>query len=124
MRSQSVPNSGQWGCTATRVYCRRERWPQGYDEVHYQLQVTLDTRTITEVEVLVRWGHPRRGLVMPSESIQVTEEPASSFPSGSGRWKLVALCRLSCAWGIATYLQPCALLTTPTTENSLSLVRL
>src|SRR5215210_7222188 len=43
-------------------------------EVHYQPQVTLDTRTIAEMEALVRWGHPRRGLVMPSEFIQVTEE--------------------------------------------------
>ena len=51
-------------------------------EVHYQPQVTLDTRTITEMETLVRWGHPRRGLMMPSEFIQVTEETGLIVPSG------------------------------------------
>jgi predicted signal transduction protein with EAL and GGDEF domain len=34
---------------------------RGGFQVHYQPQVTLDTRTIAEMEALVRWGHPRRG---------------------------------------------------------------
>src|SRR5215210_134280 len=54
-------------------------WGGGF-EVHYQPQVTLETRTIAEMEALVRWGHPRRGLVMPSEFIQVTEETGLIVP--------------------------------------------
>jgi EAL domain-containing protein (putative c-di-GMP-specific phosphodiesterase class I) len=68
-------------CTATRDYCRRERLLQGF-EIHYQPQVTLETRTIAEMEALVRLGHPRRGLVMPSEVIQVTEVTGLIVPIG------------------------------------------
>jgi EAL domain-containing protein (putative c-di-GMP-specific phosphodiesterase class I) len=40
--------------------CRRAIERGGF-EVHYQPQVTLDTRTIAEMEALVRSEHPRRG---------------------------------------------------------------
>ena len=65
-------------------------------EVHYQPQVTLDTRTITEMEALVRWGHPRRGLVMPSEFIQVTEETGLIIPIGER--VLEEACRRAGEW--------------------------
>ena len=70
--------------------------PQGF-EVHYQPQVTLDTRTLTEMEILVRGGHPRRGLVMPSEFIQVTEETGLIVSIG-GR-VLEETCRQATEWG-------------------------
>jgi EAL domain-containing protein (putative c-di-GMP-specific phosphodiesterase class I) len=70
--------------------------PQGF-EVHYQLQVTLDARPITEMEAPVRWGLPRRGLVMPSEFIQVTEE--TGLIVSIGERVLEETCRQATEWG-------------------------
>jgi EAL domain-containing protein (putative c-di-GMP-specific phosphodiesterase class I) len=40
----------------------------------------LDTSTITEMDALVRWEHPRRGLLMSSEFIQDTEDTGLIVP--------------------------------------------
>lgn len=42
--------------------------------LNYQPQVDVNLRRIVGMEVLVRWPHPERGLVSPSEFIQLAEE--------------------------------------------------
>lgn len=41
--------------------------------VHYQPRVELATDRIVGVEALVRWDHPRRGLLTPSEFLELAE---------------------------------------------------
>lgn len=43
-------------------------------QVYYQPIVSVSDRSITGVEALVRWRHPKRGLIRPTEFIHVAEE--------------------------------------------------
>ncbi|MEW6677228.1 MAG: EAL domain-containing protein [Pseudomonadota bacterium] len=43
-------------------------------EIYYQPQMNLTTRHIKGVEALIRWNHPRLGLLPPGEFLPVAEE--------------------------------------------------
>ncbi len=64
--------------------------------LHYQPIVGLSTGAITGMEVLVRWGHPQRGLVYPGDFIGVAEESGLILPMG--RWILRAALRQKQVW--------------------------
>jgi diguanylate cyclase (GGDEF)-like protein len=54
----------------------------GEFELHYQPIISLETGRVVEVEALVRWRHPTRGLVPAAEFIGVAEETGIIVPMG------------------------------------------
>jgi diguanylate cyclase (GGDEF)-like protein/PAS domain S-box-containing protein len=65
-------------------------------QLHYQPFQDLTSGRIVGVEALVRWRHPRRGLLPPSEFISTTEETGLIVPLG--RWILEAACTEAARW--------------------------
>jgi len=65
-------------------------------ELHYQPIVELATGATVGVEALLRWRHPERGLLRPSEFIGLAEE--SGVVVSIGRWVLVRACLQARAW--------------------------
>ncbi len=62
----------------------------------YQPQVDLVKQCISGVEVLVRWEHPERGLMYPSEFISVAEEIRLIIEVD--KWVLRHACRTAKSW--------------------------
>jgi diguanylate cyclase (GGDEF)-like protein len=64
--------------------------------IHYQPIVSLVDGTIDGVEALLRWQHPTRGLVGPSEFLALAEETGLVRPVG--HWVLREACRQGTLW--------------------------
>ncbi len=62
----------------------------------YQPLVLLDSEEVVGVEALIRWNHPRRGILLPDEFISVAEETRMIVPMG--RWVLREACRQGAQW--------------------------
>jgi len=72
---------------------------RGQLDVVYQPIVDLGNRAVVGTEALVRWLHPRRGLLHPSAFIPLAEETGIIVPVGS--WILDQACRQAAAWRAA-----------------------
>ncbi|MDO8449120.1 MAG: EAL domain-containing protein [Rhodoferax sp.] len=64
--------------------------------LHYQPKINLQSETIVGVEALIRWQHPQRGLLLPSEFVPIAEDCGLILPIG--RWVLREACLQAQAW--------------------------
>jgi diguanylate cyclase (GGDEF)-like protein len=80
--------------------------------LHYQPKVELASGKLVGMEALVRWQHPRDGLLLPSAFIDLAEESGLIVPMG--RWVMNETCRQMRAWREAGLNPPrCALNLSP-----------
>ncbi|MEY4749916.1 MAG: hypothetical protein RIQ60_2130 [Pseudomonadota bacterium] len=64
--------------------------------LHYQPQFSLPERALIGVEALLRWRHPRRGMISPAVFIPIAEE--CGLIGAIGAWVLRAACVQVGAW--------------------------
>jgi diguanylate cyclase (GGDEF)-like protein/PAS domain S-box-containing protein len=64
--------------------------------IHYQPVMDLPAGTVRGFEALLRWNHPRRGLLNPGEFIDLAEQSGLIVPIGG--WVLRHACRQTEIW--------------------------
>ncbi len=90
-----------------RVHLEQElrgAWERGEMSVVYQPLFHLADGRMTGAEALLRWQHPRLGMVPPSVFIEVAEQ--SGLIEVLGRHVLETACREAASWSTGTEVKP------------------
>ena len=72
--------------------------------LHYQPILDLQSNKMVGMEALVRWMHPRLGLLAPMRFIPMAEETNLIVPLGE--WILGEACRQAKAWSAQAWSTP------------------
>ena len=65
-------------------------------ELHYQPKMNLETGAMSGAEALIRWRHPERGLIFPTQFVPIAEDSGIIVPIG--RWVMREACREARSW--------------------------
>ena len=65
----------------------------------YEPIYDLGTRRVAGLEAVIRWMHPKRGIIPPADFIPLAEEAGLIVPIG--RWVLEEACARAAAWNVA-----------------------
>ena len=74
----------------------RKALPAGEFELYYQPVVNLASNEISGFEALIRWNHPRQGMVAPVTFIPLAEEIGFIVPMGE--WVIRQACATAAQW--------------------------
>ncbi len=64
--------------------------------LHYQPIIELNTEQVVGFEALIRWNHPKHGIIYPADFIPITEETGLIIPISE--WILEEACRQINVW--------------------------
>jgi diguanylate cyclase (GGDEF)-like protein len=64
--------------------------------LHYQPKLCLKTNRIVGIEALIRWNHPKLGMLMPGQFITIAEE--TNLIVQIGNWVLKTACKQNKLW--------------------------
>ena len=65
-------------------------------ELYYQPKVEIKTGKVVSAEALIRWNHPKLGLILPNKIIPLAE--SSMLIESIGEWVLQKACRQTKLW--------------------------
>ncbi len=74
----------------------RDAIHKGEFELYYQPKICFESNTTCGAEALIRWQHPERGQVAPSEFIPLAEETGIIVEIGA--WVIEAVCKQIAEW--------------------------